>query len=154
MPVIEEVGDYLQAFTDLFNGNDKKNFVPVPTTSQSTSISSSSSSALLLSSIQSLSTFPTGETVPPSLSQLYHAVTSTSATITPISVQTPMQQSTTEESRFFKIPLHIPSFSLSSSVSKISWSLHHHFQLLACLSLPLKLPPSQYCLQILKQLLF
>ena len=111
-PILEEVDDQLQAFSYFFNGHGKKVSILVSSISQSTSMPSSSSSALLISSIKVVSTLPIGATVPPSLSQLYHTATSTSAPMIPPSFQIPMLHFTTEETPIFNIPLHIPSFTL------------------------------------------
>ena len=114
VPVLEEVDDQLQAFSNLFNGDVKKVSIPVSSILQYTSMPSSSSSALIISSIKSLSTLLVGATIPPSLSQLYLTATSTYAPMIPPSFQTPMLHFTTDETPIFKIPLHIPSFNLPS----------------------------------------
>ena len=118
VPVIEEAGDHWQDFLDLFDGKSKKNYIPVLEIQQPSSVSESSTTTLLLSSIQTLSTLPTGVPPPPSLSQLYHTVTTATAPISSCPFQNPMTQPNTEESQLFRIPLHIPSFSLlSTSIS-------------------------------------
>ena len=99
----------------MLNGDGKKGFIPVSIVSQSSSIFSSSSSALLLSSIQTASTLPAGAHVSPTLSQLYEAMTSTYVSVTCLDVQTSMSLPTILEALIFKIPLHLPSVTLSIS---------------------------------------
>ena len=67
-PVTEEVDQYLQSFTILLNGDGKKYFIHVSTSSQSSFVSSCSYSTLLLSSIHTLSTLPAGSRISPALS--------------------------------------------------------------------------------------
>ena len=112
-PVTEEVDQYLQSLTDLLDGDGKKDFIPVSTVSQSSSISSCSYSALLLSYIRTLSVFPTGARISPALSQLYQDLTSTPESVTSHPVQTSILLPVISEAPIFKIPLHLPSVTLS-----------------------------------------
>ena len=96
---------------NLFSGSNRK-YSSIPENTQPTFGSYPFSSALL-SSIQTLSTFPVGSTLSSPLSQLYHASTCLPASLTAISVHPPMPQSTALQVP--NIPLHIPSFSLSTS---------------------------------------
>ena len=119
-PVTEEVDQHLQLFIDLFNSDGKTGFIHVSIVSQSSSVSSSSSSTLLLSSIQTLSTFPAGEPISPALSQLYRDLTSTSIFVTSPIVQTSMSLPAISEAPIFKILLHLPSVTLSISTFHLS----------------------------------
>ena len=70
-PVTEEVDQYLQSLTDFLDGDGKKDSIHVSIVSQSSSVSMCSYAALLLSSIHTLSTFPEGGRISPTLSELY-----------------------------------------------------------------------------------
>ena len=108
IPVVEEVINHLQTVTDFFNNNEMKYCIPNPRILESTSVSNYSTSTFLLSSIQTLSTFPVGEIPSPSLSQLHHTLISTSAPILAISVQHPMLSSTIAKTHSLKVPLPLP----------------------------------------------
>ena len=117
VPVIVETGNGndLQDFMNLFNGNNGKSSSTLPQ-SQPSSQLGPSSYPLLLSSIIALSSFSTGSTMTPFMSQLYQNATCLPLYITPVSLQMPIPSSTTPP--FFKVPLHIPSF------SSIPYSVH------------------------------
>ena len=59
-PISEEVDQYLQSLTDLFDGDGKKDSIPVSIVSQSSSVSMCSYATFLLSSIHTLSTLRAG----------------------------------------------------------------------------------------------
>ena len=86
--VTEEVDQYLQSLTDLLDGDGKKYSIHVSTVSQSSYVSMCSYSALLLSSIHTLTTLPTGGRISPALSQLYQDLISTPKYVTSDSMQT------------------------------------------------------------------
>ena len=97
VPITKEAGDHLQDFIDLLNGKAKKDSIPIPEIQKPPSVSEPSTVVLLLTSIQTLSTFPAGVPPPPSLSQLYHTVTTIISPISSCPFQNPMPQYNTEE---------------------------------------------------------
>ena len=98
----------LREFTNLFNGSNDRPSSALPQ-SQPSSQPCPSSFSLLLSSIQALSSLPTGSTMTPLMSQLYQDATCLPHSITLVSLQIPIPSSTIP--LVFKLPLHIPSFS-------------------------------------------
>ena len=111
----------MKSFIDLLNSDGKKGFIHVSTVSQSSYVSSSSSSKLLLSSIQTWSTFPDRAPISHALSQLYEALTSTSVSVTCLDVKNSKSLPTILEALIFKIPLHLPlvTLSISSGTKKV-----------------------------------
>ena len=112
---------------NFFSGSNARSSSALPK-SQYSSDPCPSSKALLLSSILALSSLPTGSTMTPLMSQLYHDATCLPDSITPVSVQTPNTPSTI--SQLFKVPLHIPSF------SSIPSHVHEKISVLSPSSLP------------------
>ena len=102
-------GNDLQEFMNLFNGSNGKSSSALPQ-SKPSSHHGPSSSALLLSSIIALSSLSTGSTMTPFMTQLYQDATCVPNSILPPSLQILISSSTLPP--FFKLPLHIASFSL------------------------------------------
>jgi len=153
-PVTEEVDQYLQSFTYFLDGDGKKDFIPVSTIPQSSSVSICSYSTLLLSSIHTLSTLPAGGRISPALSELYQDLISTPEYVTSDIVQIPISLPVISEAPIFKILLHLPSVTLSrlSRSEKILGSFHHFHLSISTFHLPNHQPHSR--LQLFKQILF
>ena len=105
MHAIEEVTEHSQKVIDFFNNNEMEDSISNPRILESTFVSDSSTSPFLLSSIQTLSTFPAVAIPSTSLFQVYRTLTTTPASLQASPVQDPMLPSTIAETRSFKVPL-------------------------------------------------